>query len=298
MSITKLSSSTPRAALEPTKTPEPRKVVLAGASLGAAQVSESKATTETKAPSRELPDASKDISTLATKGVSTDKDGNTVFELHSMEGLKVTRVAGGEECDGTPERWELSNARGDKRELNDEEKKALATKLDRDVSGHDLKPGQEKLGREMLESLVQDPAIDTRWDAPNLLKDAALSEGKVTSRSRSEGLALGRQVGPMEQLTLSNGNSAELEVIRESAPRGPGSTPLFSKSIASGQYSHLVPLSRDEAVALRDNLRTQGPQNRETLRDLERYIRSLEARPTADSFERTNGRSPYERFVG
>ncbi len=255
--------------------------------------------TATNNKSSDIPsDISKDISSGPTKSITTDENGNTVVALNSTKGLKITRVAGGEECDGAPTRWEVSSADGSKRELTDEEKKALATKLDRDTSGHDLKRTEDKLARDMLHELVQDPAVDTRWDAPNLLKDIAMSEGKVTSRERTIGQALGQKTGPMEMLTLTNGNSAEIDVIRESAPNGPGSTPIFSKSIRSGDYPYQVKLSREEAVALRDNLKTQGPQNKDTIRDLDKYIRSLDPSTSADTFERTSQRNPYQRYTG
>lgn len=253
-----------------------------------------------KAENSNIPeDISKDIGSTTPKSIHTDENGNTVFELNSSKGLKITRVSGGEYCDGPDTKWEVSSNDGTKRELTDDEKKALATNLDRNISGHDMKKREEELGRDMLRELNQDPAIDPRWDAPNQLKDLAMSEGKVTDRSLGDGLCLGRTTGPIEQLTLTNGNSAEIKVVREHAPNGPGSTPIFSKEIVSGDYPYQCKLSKDEAIALRDNLKKQGPKYRDTINDLNRYIRAQSPTEANDSFERRSSKEEsYRRYTG
>lgn len=304
MTITKLGASRyqPTTSLDDKKKVDDKKQALTAGvqgSIGLTKSSETSKTTETSKKTSDIPaDISPDLGSWTPKKISTSEDGNTVYELNSAKGLKITRISGGEMCDGGDTRWEVSSADGTKRDLTDEEKKALATNLDRNTSGHELDKKQDVLARDMLHELVQDPAVDTRWDAPNLLKDAAISEGKVTGRDKALGSVLGRQTGPLETLELANGNSAETKVYRESAPNGPGSTPIFSKTIASGEYEHIVKLSREEAIALRSNLKTQGPQFKDTVRDLDKYIRSLDPATSADTFERTSTKNPYQRYIG
>lgn len=213
--------------------------------------------------------------------VTRQSDGRVELKATDYpEKAKVTMTPG--RGGGAPN-FEAETPSGERRPLTAEEKQVLATNLDRVITTHDLPGEEEEAAKEMLRGLAQDFDVDARWHAPNLLKDLALKEGRLSDvRNYEQGQALGRKSGPMTELLLSNGNSAEATVYRESAPNGKGSTPLFSKSRDDG---HLVALSKEEAVALRDNLLSQKGVDRTLTRDLDRYIRSLDPYAAGDTYE-------------
>lgn len=213
--------------------------------------------------------------------VTQKADGEVSLKAsHYPQKTTVTMTPGKGDA---PPTFHTNPSDGEIRRLDAEEKQRLASNLDRKLTSQDLKGDERKAAQTMLDGLLRDPEVDARWHAPNQLKDAALGEGRLTSTQKSgEGRALGRKPGPIEELTLTNGNSAEATVYREGAPNGPGSTPLFSKKRDDG---HLVALSRDEAVALRDNLQRQGIKDKTLTRDLDRYVRSLDPYSAGDTFE-------------
>jgi len=137
---------------------------------------------------------------------------------------------------------------GEQRALDLEEKQILAAEIDRRTSGHALGALAEKAGLELLYALLQDPGLDPRWHAPNVLLDAALRRGNVTSILRGRGHALGPKSGPIDTITVTLGHTIEQTIYREIDPSGPV---RVSKQMADGQ---LVALSLEERLALRARL--------------------------------------------
>jgi hypothetical protein len=134
----------------------------------------------------------------------------------------------------------------------------------------------------MLDGLTQDPEVDTRWSTPNQIRDAALGEGKVTDRPK----VLGTNGGGDQTITITNGNSAEVNVYRS----GKANDPTYTKQLADGQR---VQMTAEEATQLRDTaLRSKQP---DLSRDLNVYIRKIDPSARADTFERGPSREDQLR---
>lgn len=221
-------------------------------------------------------------------GVVKKPDGTTEVKMtRGLDDAKVVITPGKSKDD--PPKMQVQLNDGTRRDLTTEEKKRVAQELDRKVANGQLPAEEKKAAEGALDAMYKDPDISMKWDTPNARIDIAMREGDVYDIEKTNGTHLGRTVGPMQFIDITDG-AAESRVTYE---KNPGGTPIFSKTV-KGQWDHQVKLTKDEAEALRETLKRSGPQKGETkaqyqdrMRDLERYIAAQEPTGDTEKFQRS-----------